>query len=129
MEIKNTDLFKEQCYINGEWVNSNNNEFIKVNNPATLEIIGKVPKCGAEETKVAIEAANTSWDNWKGKSSKDRSIILRKWFDLIMVNQEDLAQIMTIEQGKPISESRGEIAYGASFIELYAEGFLFGSRG
>ncbi len=121
MEIKNTDLFKEQCYINGEWVNSNNNEIIKVNNPATLEIIGKVPKCGAEETKVAIEAANTSWNNWKGKSAKDRSIILRKWFDLIMSNQEDLAQIMTIEQGKPINESRGEIAYGASFVELYAE--------
>ena len=121
MKIKNKELFKEQCYIDGKWVDSSNNETIEVNNPATLEIVGKVPKCGTEETRIAIEAANSSWKNWKEKTAKDRSIILRKWFDLIMANQEDLAQIMTVEQGKPINESRGEINYGASFIELYAE--------
>ena len=121
MKIKNKKLFKEQCYIDGKWVDSSNNETIEVNNPATLEIVGKVPKCGTEETRIAIEAANSSWKNWKEKTAKDRSIILRKWFDLIMANQEDLAQIMTVEQGKPINESRGEINYGASFIELYAE--------
>lgn len=121
MKIKNKELFKEQCYIDGKWVNSSNNETIEVNNPATLEIIGKVPKCGSEETEIAIEAANSSWKNWKEKTAKDRSTILRKWFNLIMANQEDLAQIMTVEQGKPINESRGEINYGASFVELYAE--------
>ena len=121
MKIKNKELFKEQCYIDGKWVDSSNNETIEVNNPATLEIVGKVPKCGTEETRIAIEAANSSWKNWKEKTAKDRSIILRKWFDLIMANQEDLAQIMTVEQGKPINESRGEINYGASFVELYAE--------
>ena len=121
MEIKNKELFKEQCYINGEWVNSNNNEFIEVNNPATLKIIGKVPKCGIEETKTAIEAAYASWKDWKNISAKERSGILRKWFDLIIANQEDLARIMTIEQGKPITESKGEIVYGASFVEWYAE--------
>jgi len=121
MKIKNKELFKEQCYIDGKWVDSSNNETIEVNNPATLEIVGKVPKCGSEETKIAIEAANSSWKDWKEKTAKDRSTILRKWFDLIMANQEDLAQIMTIEQGKPINESRGEINYGASFVELYAE--------
>ena len=121
MKIKNKKLFKEQCYIDGKWVDSSNNETIEVNNPATLEIVGKVPKCGTEETRIAIEAANSSWKGWKEKTAKERSVILRKWFDLIMANQEDLAQIMTVEQGKPINESRGEINYGASFIELYAE--------
>ena len=111
MKIKNKELFKEQCYIDGKWVNSSNNETIEVNNPATLEIVGNVPKCESEETKIAIEAANNSWKNWKWKTAKERSIILRKWFDLIMSNQEDLAQIMTVEQGKPINESRGEINY------------------
>jgi len=121
MEIKNKELFKEKCYINGNWIESNNKEVIEVNNPATLEIIGEVPKCGSAETKVAINAANESWNDWKVRSAKDRSIILRKWFDLIMANQEDLATIMTIEQGKPLAESKGEIGYGASFVELYAE--------
>ena len=121
MKIKNKELFKEQCYIDGKWVDSRKNETIEVNNPATLEIVGKVPKCGSEETKNAIDAANSSWKDWKEKTAKDRSTILRKWFDLIMTNQEDLAQIMTVEQGKPINESRGEINYGASFVELYAE--------
>ena len=121
MKIKNKELFKEQCYIDGKWVDSSNNKTIEVNNPATLEIVGKVPKCGSKETKIAIEAANSSWKDWKDRTAKDRSIILRKWFDLIMTNQEDLAQIMTVEQGKPINESRGEINYGASFVELYAE--------
>ena len=121
MDIKNKALFKSECYINGTWVKSNNKEVIEVNNPANLEIIGSVPKCGADETKVAIEAAHNAWNDWKNRSAKDRSIILHKWFKLIMSNQEDLAKIMTIEQGKPLVESTGEIAYGASFVELYSE--------
>ena len=121
MEIKNKELFKQQCFINGEWVNANNNEKIEVNNPATLEIIGSVPNCGKEETNYAISKAFNAWKEWRGKTALDRSITLRKWNDLILENQEDLARIMTIEQGKPLQESRGEIVYGASFVEWFAE--------
>lgn len=121
MELKNFNLFKDQCYINGEWTTSISREVISVNNPATLKEIGTVPKCGKEETKLAIEAANNAWPKWRSISARERSNILRKWFDLIIQNKEELAQIMTIEQGKPINESRGEIVYGASFIEWFSE--------
>ena len=121
MTIQNFKLFRDKCYINGEWVDANSKDTISVNNPATLKEIGTVPKCGKEETKNAIDAANTAWPQWKSTSARERSNILRKWFDLIISNKEELAQIMTIEQGKPINESRGEIVYGASFIEWFAE--------
>jgi len=121
MTIQNFKLFRDKCYINGEWIEANSKDTISVNNPATLKEIGTVPKCGKEETKKAIDAANAAWPTWKSTSAKERSIILRKWFDLIISNKEELAQIMTIEQGKPINESRGEIVYGASFIEWFAE--------
>ena len=110
MEIKNKELFKQKCFINGEWVNANNNEKIEVNNPATLKIIGSVPKCGKEETRYAISIAFDAWKDWRERTALDRSNILRKWNDLILENQEDLARIMTIEQGKPLQESMGEIA-------------------
>lgn len=121
MTIQNFKLFRDKCYINGEWVEANSKDTISVNNPATLKEIGTVPKCGKEETKNAIDAANTAWPQWKSTSARERSNILRKWFDLIISNKEELSQIMTIEQGKPINESRGEIVYGASFIEWFAE--------
>ncbi len=121
MDISNKELLKEKCYINGIWINSNSQETIQVNDPATLNIIGQVPKCGIIETKLAIDAAEKALPSWKAKTAKERYTLLKKWFDLIMLNQEDLAKIMTIEQGKPINESRGEISYGASFIEFYAE--------
>ena len=121
MTIQNFKLFRDKCYINGEWVEANSKDTISVNNPATLKEIGTVPKCGKEETKNAIDAANAAWPQWKSTSARERSNILRKWFDLIIANKEELAQIMTIEQGKPINESRGEIVYGASFIEWFAE--------
>jgi len=121
MQIINKELFKQKCFINGEWIQANNKERLEVNNPATLKIIGTVPKCGKEETNYAISKANESLEGWRRKSAKERSIILRKWYNLIIDNQEDLARIMTIEQGKPLTESRGEIQYGASFAELYAE--------
>jgi len=121
MTIQNFKLFRDKCYINGEWVEATSKDTISVNNPATLKEIGTVPKCGKEETKNAIEAANAAWPQWKSTSARERSNILRKWFDLIISNKEELAQIMTIEQGKPINESRGEIVYGASFIEWFAE--------
>ena len=121
MDIVNKGLIKEKCYINNEWIESKNKETVNVNDPASLKIIGVVPKCGIDETKMAIDAAQNALPDWKTKTAKERSILLKKWFDLIMLNQEDLAKIMTMEQGKPLSESRGEIAYGASFIEFYAE--------
>ena len=121
MEINKFNLYRDKCFINGQWINSDSKEIISVNNPATLKEIGTVPKCGKNETKSAIEAANKSWPEWRSKSAKDRSIILKKWFNLIMSNKEELAQMMTIEQGKPLNEARGEIVYGASFIEWFAE--------
>ena len=121
MKIQNKKLFQTKCYINGNWIDSSDNKIIDVNNPSSLEVIGSVPNCGNIETKLAIQAAHNALPDWKSKTAKERSIILRKWFDLIILNQEDLAKIMTIEQGKPINESRGEIAYGASYVEFYSE--------
>ena len=121
MNIKDFKLYRDKNYIDGEWIASDSGDTISVNNPANLKEIGTVPKCGTSETKKAIEAANKAWPDWKSKSARQRSDVLRKWFDLIIKNKEELAQIMTIEQGKPINESRGEIGYGASFIEWFSE--------
>ena len=121
MEIRNKNLFREQCYINGEWVSSNNNEIIEVNNPSTLQIIAKVPKCGKDETHYAIEKANEAWNDWKNRPAIERSAFLRKWFNLIESNKEDLAKIMTLEQGKPLAESRMEIEMANSYVEWNAE--------
>ena len=121
MEIKDSKFYRDKCFINGEWVNADSGEKISVNNPANLKEIGTVPKCGTSETRNAIEAANNAWPEWRAKSARHRSDILRKWFDLMIENKEELAQIMTVEQGKPINESRGEIGYGASFVEWFSE--------
>jgi succinate-semialdehyde dehydrogenase/glutarate-semialdehyde dehydrogenase len=119
LSLKDSKLFREQCYIDGEWVGAE--KTIAVHNPATGAILGTVPRLGAAETRRAIEAAERAWPAWRAKTAKERAGILRKWFDLMMANQEDLAQILTAEQGKPLAEARGEIAYGASFIEWFAE--------
>jgi len=119
LPLKDPKLFRTQCYIDGGWVGSV--QTIPVRNPATGSVLGTVPKLGAEETRRAIDAAERAWPAWRAKTAKERAAILRKWFDLMMANQEDLAQILTAEQGKPLAESRGEIAYGASFIEWFAE--------
>ncbi|HYC14216.1 MAG TPA: NADP-dependent succinate-semialdehyde dehydrogenase, partial [Stellaceae bacterium] len=100
---------------------ADNGKTVDVNNPATGEILGTVPQMGAAETRRAIDAANAAWPAWRRKTAKERANILRKWFNLMMENQEDLAQLMTAEQGKPLTESRGEIAYSGSFIEWFAE--------
>jgi succinate-semialdehyde dehydrogenase/glutarate-semialdehyde dehydrogenase len=121
VELKDPGLFRQQCYVDGVWVDADDKATLAVHNPATGEQVGTVPKMGVAETRRAIEAANAAWPAWRAKTAKERSIILRKWFDLMMANQEDLAKLMTVEQGKPIAESRGEIAYGASFIEWFAE--------
>jgi succinate-semialdehyde dehydrogenase/glutarate-semialdehyde dehydrogenase len=121
LQLKDPKLFREQCYIDGGWVDADNRKTIPVNNPATGEVLGSVPRMGAQEAKRAVEAAERAWPAWRAKTAKERAVILRKWFDLMMASQEDLAQILTAEQGKPLAEARGEIAYGASFIEWFAE--------
>ena len=121
LKLKDQKLFRQQCYIDGRWLDAESGKSSPVHNPANGEELGSVPRMGAAETKRAIEAAERAWPAWRAKTAKERAVILRKWFDLMMANQEDLAQIMTAEQGKPLTESRGEIAYGASFIEWFAE--------
>jgi len=121
LNLKDPTLFREACYINGEWVGAGSNETIDVTNPASGELLGTIPKMGVDETRQAIEAANAAYPAWRAKTAKERASILRKWFDLMMENQEDLARMMTAEQGKPFKESMGEIVYAASFIEWFAE--------
>ena len=121
MELNNKSLFKEKCFVNGLWTDSQNGKTIEVNNPATMEIVGKVPNFSAEETKSAIDHAEKAFQSWKNTTAKERSIILKKWSDLIIEHVDDLAKIMTIEQGKPLAEAKGEILMGASYIEFYAE--------
>ena len=121
MELKNKSLFKQECFIGGKWVKSLSGEKIEVDNPASQKSIGFVPKCGAEETKLAIDSANAAFKSWKSKTAKERSIILKKWHDLILENIDDLAHIMTVEQGKPLAEAKGEITMGTTYIEFYAE--------
>src|SRR5712692_3789482 len=121
MKLQDEKLFRQHCYIDGEWVDAISRATIRVTNPANGETLGTVPKMGAEETRRAIEAADRALPAWRAKTAKERAQILRRWFDLLMANQEDLATLMTAEQGKPLTESRGEIAYAASFIEWFAE--------
>jgi succinate-semialdehyde dehydrogenase/glutarate-semialdehyde dehydrogenase len=121
LQLKDPSLFRQQCYIDGKWVDADSGKTIPVTNPATGEILGTIPNMGTAETRRAIEAANAAWPAWRAKTAKERANILRKWFDLMMANQEDLARILTAEQGKPLAEARGEIAYGASFIEWFGE--------
>ena len=114
-------LFREQCYVNGGWLDARGGGSIEVDNPATREVIGTVPALGTAETRAAIEAADAAWSGWRSRPAKDRARLMRRWFELMMAHQEDLAVLMTSEQGKPLAESRGEIAYAASFIEWFAE--------
>jgi succinate-semialdehyde dehydrogenase/glutarate-semialdehyde dehydrogenase len=120
-KLSDPKLFREQCYIDGAWVDADDRSTISVVNPADGTVVGTVPRMGAAETHRAIETANAAWPAWRAKTAKERSALLRKWFDLMMQHQEDLAILMTTEQGKPLAESRGEIAYGAAFIEWFAE--------
>ena len=121
MELKNNALFKENCLIGGKWIESNSGEKIDVDNPANGEIIGKVPKCSTSETSKAIDEAQKAFPAWRDKTAKERSIILQKWARLIEDNVDDLAKIMTVEQGKPLAEAKGEILMGVTYIDFYAE--------
>ena len=119
--LKNTSLLKAHGYINGQWVGDDAKSRFDVTNAYTNEVISTLPEMGKKETDAAIDAANAAWPDWRSRTAKERAIILKKWFDLIMSNQEDLAILMTAEQGKPLAEARGEVGYGASFIEWFAE--------
>jgi len=121
MQIADKALLRTQAFINGEWVDADNGETLPVTNPANGDVIAEVAKCGTAETRRAIEAAEAAQVSWRQASAKERSALLRKWFTLMMEAQEDLAQILTAEQGKPLAESRGEIAYGANYIEWFSE--------
>ncbi len=121
IDLGDRSLFREQCYVNGGWIDARSGNAIEVDNPATGETIGTVPAFGREETRAAIEAADAAWRGWRSRPAKERAGLMRRWFELMMAYQDDLAVLMTSEQGKPLAESRGEIAYAASFVEWFAE--------
>jgi len=119
--LQDLRLFRQACYIDGAWVAGSGANAIKVDDPATGEIIGTVPNMGATQTRQAIEAAARAFPAWRSRTAKERAIVLRRWFDLMIANQDDLANLMTLEQGKPLTESRGEVMYAASFLEWFGE--------
>lgn len=121
MQLHDRELFRQKCYVDGKWVANAAGDSIDVSNPATGERLGSVPRLGAEETRAAIEAAEAALSSWRSQTGKERSAIMMRLYALIMEHQEDLAVLMTAEQGKPLAESRGEIAYAASFIQWFAE--------
>ncbi len=120
-DLNDSSILRTQAYVGGRWSGADSGSVTTINNPATGKQIVYVPNMGASETRRAIEAAHAAFPAWKQKTGKERSGLLRRWFDLIMANQDDLALILTSEQGKPLAEAKGEIAYGASFIEWFAE--------
>ena len=121
MQLKDATLLRQKCYVDGAWADAESGKTIPVKNPANGEVLATIPNMGAKETRRAIEAAERAWPAWRAKTGKERAAIMRRWYDLVMANQDDLAVIMTSEQGKPLAESRGEVVYGASFIEWFAE--------
>jgi len=121
LKLKDAKLFRQQCYVNGEWIDADDGTDIAVTNPASGETLGSVPKLGATETRRAIEAADAAWPAWRGLTAGERAAILRRWAELVVEHQEDLGRLMTAEQGKPLAEAKGEIVYAASFLEWFAE--------
>jgi len=114
-------LFRESCYVDGAWVGARSGATISVDDPATGSVVGTVPRLSAAETREAIDAAARAFPLWRAKSAKERAAVLRRWHELMLANQEDLARLMTTEQGKPLTESKGEVAYAAGFLEWFAE--------
>ena len=121
MNLKRPELFRQQCHVGGQWINASDGKTIDVTNPADGTVLGTVPSLSGPDVRQAIEAANRALPAWRAMAAKPRAQLIRRWFDLCMAHQEDLATLLTLEQGKPIKESRGEIAYGASFLEWFAE--------
>jgi len=119
--LNNSNLIKNAGYINGQWIGADNPNRFNVKNAYSQELLETLPEMGEKETSDAIEAANNAWADWKGKTAKERATVLMNWFNLIIENTEDLAKLMTLEQGKPLAEARGEVGYGASFIQWFAE--------
>jgi len=121
LKLKNPDLLREQSYINGAWASAADKGTFPVTNPADGSLLANVAQLGVAETRQAIAAASAAWPTWRKRTAKDRAAILRRWYELILANKDDLAVLMTAEQGKPLAESAGEVMYGASFIEWFAE--------
>jgi succinate-semialdehyde dehydrogenase/glutarate-semialdehyde dehydrogenase len=121
MQLAESSLLKTRAFVDGQWTDADSGETFVVTNPATGEIVAKVARCAGDETRRAIEAAERAQVDWRQKTASERSLLMRHWFDLMMEHQDDLARILTAEQGKPLAEARGEIAYGASYIEWFAE--------
>lgn len=121
MQLNDPTLFRQQAFIDGRWRDASSGETLGVTNPANGQQLGCVPKMGAEETREAIDAAARALPAWRALTARERATILRRWFDLMMEHQDDLARLMTLEQGKPLAEAKGEIGYAASFIEWFAE--------
>ncbi|MBV9044001.1 MAG: NAD-dependent succinate-semialdehyde dehydrogenase [Alphaproteobacteria bacterium] len=121
LKMKDETLLRADAHVDGAWLGAKSGERFAVTNKATGEVLAEVADMDAEDTERAIDAANAAWPGWRAKTAKERAGLMRKWFELIMANQEDLARLMTAEQGKPLAETRGEVAYGASFIEWFAE--------
>ncbi|NQD96951.1 aldehyde dehydrogenase family protein, partial [Pseudomonas sp. CrR25] len=121
MKLNDPTLLREHCLIDGAWVQAPGGATIAVSNPATQAVIAHVPRLGAEEAREAIAAAHRALPGWRARTAKERSGVLRRWFELIQENSDDLAMLMTSEQGKPLTEALGEIAYAASFVEWFAE--------
>lgn len=119
--LTDPSLFRQQALIHGNWVEASSQKTIEVTNPATLEVIGHIPSMGTEEAKQAIASSKEALVSWKQKTTKERSQLLRAWYDLIVKNQDDLAKLMTLEQGKPINEAKGEVLFAASFLEWFSE--------
>src|SRR5690606_15387761 len=121
VKLNDPTLLRQQCYIDGEWSDADSRRTLEVTNPASGERLGSIPDAGSAETRRAIEAAARAFPAWAARTAKDRAGILRRWSELMLAHQDDLATLMTAEQGKPFAESKGEIAYAASFIEWFGE--------
>lgn len=121
MRLKDQGLFHTKCYIDGDWADADSGETIEVTNPANGDVLGTVPRMGGAETRRAIEAANAAWPAWRARTGKERGAILRGWYDLMLEHLDDLGMIMTLEQGKPLAEAKGEIHYASWFVEWFAE--------
>jgi succinate-semialdehyde dehydrogenase/glutarate-semialdehyde dehydrogenase len=121
LKLDDNALLRDAAYIDGQWRGAASSARFAVKNPATGEVIAEIADCAEDDVRIAIEAAHRAWAPWRAKTAKERALLMRRWYELMMAAQEDLAQLMTAEQGKPLAESRGEIAYGASFLEWFAE--------
>jgi succinate-semialdehyde dehydrogenase / glutarate-semialdehyde dehydrogenase len=121
MKLGDPKLLRSQCYVNGQWLDAADGRTTLVHNPATGAPLGSVPQLDGAATRRAIEAAAAAFPAWAAQTARQRAVVLRRWFELMMANQDDLAQLMTAEQGKPLAEAAGEIAYAAAFVEWFAE--------